>query len=159
MVIDPPATEGNEACTVLVAARIGDQAVLLADRSVRGAPELWTRAATEAAAEFAVSAVLMEDQPRAGWIMALLAAAGLERGVTRFHLPRGRRARAEVAAYLYGRGRVVHGPGLELVEIELLTTGQSLGWRERADAAIAAVIDLLPIDPTVQRAARPALRW
>ena len=100
--VDPPAGTGGAACGIVVAARIGRQAFVLADRSAAGLSPLgWALRVSEAAAEFGAHEIVAEANQGGDMVRAVLAQAAAPCAVRLVHASRGKRARAEPIAALY----------------------------------------------------------
>jgi phage terminase large subunit-like protein len=111
--VDPTATTSGNACGIVVVARAGERAVVLADRSARGlSPEGWARRALAAAS--GVRGVRDRRRGQSGrgdgaggaGRRGACEATGLRCRPVR--ATSGKRARAEPVAALYEQGRVRH---------------------------------------------------
>ncbi|MBU1324354.1 MAG: terminase family protein [Alphaproteobacteria bacterium] len=156
--VDPTATAGGDACGIVVVARVGEAAVVLADRTVAGvSPRRWARRVAAAADEFGAVRVVAEVNQGGDMVRAVLRASGCAVPVREVRATRGKRLRAEPVAALYEQGRVAHAAGLGPLEEELMALGQAgAGSLDRADALVWAVTDLL-IDGA-RGAGRPGVR-
>ncbi|WP_269515057.1 DNA-packaging protein [Brevundimonas subvibrioides] len=145
--IDPTTTAGGNACGIVVAARAGDRAHVLADRSVAGlGPDGWARRAVRAAEAFGAIALVVEVNQGGEMVRAVLKTAGCSVRIREVRATKGKRIRAEPVAALYEQGRVTHAPGLGALEEELMAIGGEDGgaWGlDRADALVWALTDLL----------------
>jgi phage terminase large subunit-like protein len=145
LAVDPPCSEGGDACGIVVVGRVGGVAWVLADRTVRvRSPQGWAGAVARAADAFGAARVTAEANQGGEMVEAVLKTAGVACPVRRVHARLGKRARAEPVAALYEQGRVRHCPGLEALEEELMGLGlEGGGSPDRADALVWAVTDLL----------------
>lgn len=158
--VDPPAGAGT--CGIVVAALAGDgHAYVLDDASVSGQrPEQWARAVVKAADRWQADRVIAEVNQGGAMVTAMLKSVDAALPVTAVHAARGKVARAEPVAALYGEGRVFHAgvfPALEDQLCGLLNDGRFAGpgaSPDRADAAVWALTALL-LGP---RAAQPGIR-
>jgi phage terminase large subunit-like protein len=148
--LDPTTTASGNACGIVVVARTGERAVVLADRSARGlSPEGWARRALAAAAEFGASEIVAEVNQGGEMVKSVLDAAGLRATGLRWRPVRatsGKRARAEPVAALYEQGRVRHAGAFPALEEELMAFGSEDEGRydlDRADALVWGVTALL----------------
>jgi phage terminase large subunit-like protein len=144
--VDPPAGVGGSACGIVVAARAGDRAYVLADRSALGLSPLgWALRVAEAAREFGAAEIVAEANQGGDMVRAVLAQAASPCAVRLVHASRGKRARAEPIAALYEQGRVVHCGAFAALEEELLALGvvESEGLLDRADALVWALTALM----------------
>jgi phage terminase large subunit-like protein len=148
--VDPPAGHQNAACGIVVAARAGARAYVLADRSALGLSPLgWALRAAEAAREFNASEIIAEANQGGDMVRATLATANAPCTVKLVHATHGKRTRAEPIAALYEQGRVTHCDAFPALEEELLALGvsESEGLLDRADALVWALsaLMLLPL--------------
>jgi len=144
--VDPPAGAGGAACGIVVAARIGTQAIVLADRSSAGLSPLgWALRVAEAARAFGAHEIVAEANQGGDMVRAVLAQADAPCAVRLVHASRGKRARAEPIAALYEQGRVTHVGAFTALEEELLALGvvESEGLLDRADALVWALTALM----------------
>ncbi|CAN5267504.1 hypothetical protein BH10PSE2_BH10PSE2_15540 [soil metagenome] len=148
--VDPTTTAGGNACGIVVVARIGDRAVVLADRSAAGlSPEGWARRALAAAAEFGASEIVAEVNQGGEMVKSVLDAVGFRAsglGWRPVRATQGKRARAEPVAALYEQGRVRHAGTFAALEEELMAIGGEEEARfdlDRADALVWGVTALL----------------
>lgn len=143
--VDPPCSEGGDACGIVVVGRAGGVAHVLADRSAAGlSPQAWGARAARAAIEFGARRIVAEANQGGRMVEAVLKAAGAPCPVRLVHARYGKRARAEPVAALYEQGRVAHRGDFPELEEELLGLGCEGGDSpDRADALVWAVTDLL----------------
>ncbi|KPF57618.1 ATP-binding protein [alpha proteobacterium AAP81b] len=157
--VDPPA--GGGTCGIIVAG-LGPQgaAYVVEDASVTGVrPEAWARAVVMAADRWRADRVIAETNNGGKMVVSMLKSVDAALPVLPVHAARGKVARAEPVASLYGEGRVFHGGGLAAVEDQLcglLASGVYAGpgaSPDRADALVWAVTALL-----LEGRALPAVR-
>ncbi|WP_374620605.1 DNA-packaging protein [Devosia sp.] len=148
--IDPPATGGkaSDACGIVVASRIGEDAVVRADLSFGpAAPEAWARRAVAAFHEYAADCIVAEVNQGGDMVATIIAQADPEVPVRSVRARRGKWLRAEPVAALYGNGRVAHLAGLTALEDEMCAFGPdglSDGHSpDRVDALVWALTELL----------------
>jgi phage terminase large subunit-like protein len=144
--VDPPVSQGGDACGVIVAGRAGRRAFVLADRTVKGLSPLgWARQAAEAVAEFGATSVVAEVNQGGDMVRSTLVAAECRVPIRMVRARVGKRARAEPVAALYDQGRVVHCDSFPELEEEMmgLGTGDLSHSPDRADALVWALTDLL----------------
>jgi len=159
--VDPTTTASGNACGIVVVARAGERAVVLADRSARGlSPEGWARRALAAAAEFGASEIVAEVNQGGEMVKSVLDAGGFKASGLRWRPVRatsGKRARAEPVAALYEQGRVRHAGTFSALEEEMMAFGSEDEGRydlDRADALVWGVTALL----LGQRGEEPRIR-
>ncbi|MDI1327900.1 MAG: terminase family protein [Brevundimonas sp.] len=161
--VDPPAGtlsgRARDACGIVVAGRRGDRVAVLADWTARGlSPEGWADRVRRAVEAHGAGQVVVESNNGGAMALAVLKASGLSVPIRRVHASVGKVARAEPVAALYEQGRVVHAPGLEALEEELMGLGsEDVGGRspDRADALVWAVTQLMP----APGGRGPRVRW
>ena len=144
--VDPPATQGGDACGIVVAGRLGRTAFVLADLSERGlSPIGWARKAAKAVTDFGASYVVAEVNQGGDMVRATLAAAECSAPIRMVRARVGKRARAEPVAALYEQGRVVHCAAFPLLEEEMMGLGSDglSHSPDRADALVWALTDLM----------------
>ncbi|MCF8504205.1 MAG: terminase family protein [Caulobacter sp.] len=144
--VDPPASATGDACGIVVAGRLGDQAFVLADRTVSGQSPLgWARKAVTAAEDFGADAIVAEANQGGEMVRGLLAQAQAPCAVKLVHARYSKRVRAEPVAALYERGLVVHCGAFPALEEELMALGCDDGGPspDRADALVWAMTELL----------------
>ncbi len=144
--VDPPVTQGGDACGIVVAGRLGRVGFVLDDRSAKGlAPLGWARRVAEAVVEFDASYVVAEVNQGGDMVRSTLAAAECRAPIRTVRARVGKRARAEPVAALYDQGRVMHCGTFPMLEEEMmgLGTGGMTHSPDRADALVWALTDLL----------------
>ena len=148
--VDPPAT-GNrrsDRCGIVVAAKRGDEAVVLADLSFGPAhPDAWARRAVAAFHEFAADCIVAETNQGGEMVRAVIAQVDREVPVREVRARQGKWVRAEPVAALYAAGRVAHVAGLLALEDEMCSFGAD-GLSEghspdRVDALVWALTELM----------------
>nr|WP_244404061.1 terminase family protein [Pelagibacterium halotolerans] len=156
--VDPPVTGGknSDACGIIVAGRSGDEAVVLADRTVQGVtPVGWARVAIAAFHEFDADTILAEVNQGGDLVKNLMHQVDASVPVLEARANRGKWVRAEPVAALYAQGRVRHAGMFTELEDELCAFGPD-GLAEghspdRLDALVWAVTELLLRDGPVPR--------
>lgn len=148
--VDPPATgtRHSDRCGIVVAARRGDAAVVLADLSFGPAhPDAWARRAVAAFHEFAADCIVAETNQGGEMVRAVIAQVDREVPVREVRARQGKWVRAEPVAALYASGRVAHVAGLTALEDEMCAfgaDGRSDGRSpDRVDALVWALTELL----------------
>ncbi len=148
--VDPPVTghKGSDACGIVVAGRVGQGAVVLADLSFApAAPDQWAKRAVAAFTEFKADCIVAETNQGGDMVKAVIAQENPDVPVRGVHASRGKWVRAEPVAALYANGRVAHRPGLTALEDEMCafgTDGKADGHSpDRVDALVWALTELL----------------
>jgi phage terminase large subunit-like protein len=158
--VDPPADGGT--CGIVVVALGEDgHAYVLEDASVTAQrPENWARSVVAAAARWDADRVIAEVNQGGSMVTALVKSVDAALPVTAVRAARGKVARAEPVAALYGEGRAYHAgvfPALEDQLCGLTHDGRYAGpgsSPDRADACVWAITALM-LGP---RAALPGVR-
>ena len=149
--VDPPASAGGDACGIVVVAlgSVG-RGHVLADCSVSGrSPEGWARAVVAAAEAYGADRVIAEANNGGDMVVSVLRSVEAGLPVKKVHASRGKVARAEPVASLYGGGRVVHlgvFPALEDEMCGMVAGGAYEGpgrSPDRADALVWALTELM----------------
>lgn len=148
--VDPPVTghKGSDACGIVVAARAGQGAVVLADLSFAPArPEAWAARAVAAFHEYGADCIVAETNQGGDMVKAVIAQEDAAVPVRGVHASRGKWVRAEPVAALYANGRVAHRPGLRALEDEMCAFGAD-GTADghspdRVDALVWALTELM----------------
>ncbi len=137
------------------------RAVVLADRSVRGAsPDGWARAALAAMEEFGAERLVAEVNQGGDLVQGVIRQIDPMVPFRAVRATRAKMVRAEPVAALYEQGRATHAKGLGDLEGQMLQMART-GWKgqrspDRLDALVWALTDLI-VDGA-GRAARPGLR-
>ncbi|MBK6466748.1 MAG: DNA-packaging protein [Rhodobacter sp.] len=167
--VDPPvtATKVSDECGIVVvgADTRGEpkdwRAVVLADRSVRGAtPDGWARAALAAMEEFGAERLVAEVNQGGDLVRGVIQQVDPLVPFREVRATRSKMLRAEPVAALYEQGRVAHVRGLGDLESQLMKMART-GWQgqgspDRLDALVWALTDLM-VDPA-GKLGRPGLR-
>ncbi len=148
--VDPPVTghRKSDRCGIVVAAKRGDEAVVLADLSFGPAhPDAWARRAVAAFHEFEADCIVAETNQGGEMVRAVIAQVDRQVPVREVRARQGKWVRAEPVAALYAAGRVSHVAGLTALEDEMCAFGAD-GLSEghspdRVDALVWALTELL----------------
>lgn len=149
--VDPPAGGAQGVCGIVVVGLGSDGlAYVLADASVAGVrPEGWARAVVAAADLWRADKVVAEINNGGDMVTALLRSVDSQLVVTPVRAAKGKVARAEPVASLYGENRVFHAgvfPALEDQMCGLMASGVFAGpgvSPDRADAMVWALWALM----------------
>jgi phage terminase large subunit-like protein len=113
--VDPAATSGEDADeTGIVAVGIArdedgyQRGYVLADRSLRGSPDEWAKAAVQLYHELDADRIVAEKNQGGEMVEAVLRARDRNVPITLVTATRGKRVRAEPIAALYEQGRIHH---------------------------------------------------
>jgi phage terminase large subunit-like protein len=143
-----PATSSDEGSdeTGIVCVAIGrdpdgyTRGYLLADRSVRGAPDDWAKAAVALYREFDADRIVAEKNQGGEMVEAVIRAASRNVPVTLVHASRGKVIRAEPISALYEQGRIHHVGRFDELEDQMCTFSQDWdrknGSPDRMDALV-----------------------
>ena len=151
--IDPSGAAGRDdlgadEIGIVVAAKHEDgDCYILADRSCREAPAVWSRRAVAAFHEFRADCIVAESNYGGEMVRATIHAADANVPVTLVTASRGKTVRAEPISLLYENGQVHHVGRFPKLEEQLCAFSASgyggHGSPDHADAAIWAVTHLL----------------
>ncbi|MDX2308068.1 MAG: phage terminase large subunit [Hyphomicrobium sp.] len=157
--VDPSGASGAEdkrsdEIGIVVAGRIkAGHYVVLADRSMRGSPAQWARAAIRAYHEFRADTIVAEVNFGGEMVRHTLQTEDPHVPVEVVHHSRGKAVRAEPVSNLYAKGEVDHADTFTELEDQMvnMTTAGYMGDRspDRLDAAVWALSEL-SLGQTVQ---------
>jgi hypothetical protein len=150
--VDPSGASGREDVRsdeigIVVAARLKSKRyAVLADRSLRGSPQQWARAAINAYHEFKADLVIAEKNFGGSLVESNLRNEDGNVPVKLVTASRGKAVRAEPIATLYSRGEVDHAGTFAELEQQAteMTTAGYMGQRspDRLDAMVWALSEL-----------------
>lgn len=148
--VDPPVTgtTRSDACGIVVAGRVGDKAVVLADASFApAAPDAWAKRAVAMFREYEADCIVAETNQGGDMVKAVIAQEDANVPVREVRASRGKWVRAEPVAALYANGRVTHRAGLRALEDEMCAfgaDGRADGHSpDRVDALVWALSELM----------------
>jgi phage terminase large subunit-like protein len=161
--VDPPAgaSEGSDACGIVVAGSVGEQLYVLEDASVRGlSPEGWANRVAAAAARWDTALVVAEANNGGAMVESVLKAADLGLKVRLVHASKGKCARAEPIALKFEAGKAFFAGEFPELEAELGGMTAGGGYEgpgrspDRADAMVWAMTVLSETRSGVPRVRR-----
>jgi phage terminase large subunit-like protein len=149
--VDPPASEGGDACGIVVAGLGRDGvAYVLADLSADGcSPEAWARRVAAAAAEWGADRIVAEGNNGGAMVESVLRAADRSMAVKMVFAKEAKGARAEPVAAAFESGRAKLAGCFPELEDEMAAMTAAGGWHgpgrspDRADAMVWGVATLL----------------
>ncbi len=161
--VDPPAgaSEGSDACGIVVAGSRENRLYVLEDASVRGlSPEGWASRVAAAAARWDAQLVVAEANNGGAMVGSVLKAADSGLKVRLVHASKGKSARAEPIALKFEKGTALLAGSFPELEAEL--TGMIAGGGydgpgrspDRADAMVWALTALSETQSGVPRVRR-----
>ncbi len=145
----------SDACGIIVAARFGERAMVLADKTLKPAPPLkWARRVVAAYHQFDADAVVAEVNQGGDLVVSMIAQVDPAVPVIKVRANRSKWVRAEPVAALYQRGLVHHVSGLGELEDEMCAFGPN-GLADghspdRVDALVWALTTLLLNSPVLR---------
>lgn len=145
--VDPAASseEGSDETGIVVVgcARDADgymRGYVLADRTIRGAPDVWAKRAVSAYREFEADRIVAEKNQGGEMVEAVIKAADRNVPVNLVHASRGKLVRAEPISALYEQGRVHHVGRFDELEDQMCTFSidydRKNGSPDRMDALV-----------------------
>jgi len=158
--VDPPVTAHakSDACGIVVAGRVGERALILADRTLKPAkPLAWAARVAATYDVFKADVIVAEVNQGGDLVTDLIKQIDPDMPVIAVRATRGKWVRAEPVAALYARGLVSHLPGLNELEDEMCAfgpNGLSDGHSpDRVDALVWALSELMlnKINPRIRR--------
>ncbi len=149
--VDPPAGGEHSTCGIVaVGLGLDGRGHVLADASVIGTrPEAWARAVVKAAEEWSADRVIAEVNNGGDMVLSVLRSVDSKLPLEAVRASRGKVARAEPVASLYGEGKVSHVGAFPALEDQLcgfLASGIYAGpgaSPDRADALVWALTALM----------------
>jgi len=148
--VDPPvsAHAKSDACGIIVVGRMGERAVILADRTLKPAkPLAWAQRVAATYKAFNADAVVAEINQGGDLVTDLIHQIDPDMPVIAVRATRGKWVRAEPVAALYARGLISHKNGLSELEDEMCAfgpNGLSDGHSpDRVDALVWALTELM----------------
>ncbi|WP_254081967.1 DNA-packaging protein [Devosia sp. WQ 349K1] len=148
--VDPPVTvtAKSDACGIIVVGRIGENAVVLEDATLKPAPPLaWARRAVTAYHAHQADCLVVEVNQGGDLVRTMIEQVDPSVPMKAVRASRGKWLRAEPVAALYGRGLVFHVEGLVALEDELCAfgpDGKAGGHSpDRVDALVWGLTELL----------------
>jgi hypothetical protein len=149
--VDHAVSEGPKSAThgIVVAGKGADgRAYVLADVSVKGAPDVWAKKVVAAFGAYSADAIVIERNQGGDLIRHTLQAIRSGLPIIEVMATRGKHVRAEPIAALYGLGKVSHigtFPELEAEMVKMTTNGYGgEGSPDRCDALVWALSHLFP---------------
>lgn len=151
--IDPAASsdEGSDETGIVAAGEAPDQdgyrrGYVLADRSLRGSPEEWARAAVSLYRELEADRIVAEKNNGGEMVESVIRAVDRNIPVTLVHASRGKYVRAEPISALYEQGRVHHVGAFPQLEDQMCSFTRDIdrkaGSPDRVDALVWALSEL-----------------
>lgn len=145
--VDPAASshEGSDETGIVVVGLAKDadgysRGYVLADGSLRGAPETWAKRAVSLYREFEADRIVAEKNQGGEMVEAVIRAADRNVPVTLVHASRGKLVRAEPISALYEQGRVHHIGRYDELEDQMCTYAVDFdrgnGSPDRMDALV-----------------------
>jgi phage terminase large subunit-like protein len=145
--VDPAVTsrsESNETGIIVAGIGLDGHGYVLDDKTMRGSPDEWGRAAVSAYHHYKADRIVAESNQGGDMVRHTLATVDRHAPVKLVHASRGKRTRAEPVAALYEQGKIHHVGYLPLLEDQLC------GWipdvsvsPDRLDALVWAFTDLM----------------
>ena len=149
--VDPPAgaSEGSDACGIVVCGSRGEILTVLEDATVRGlSPEGWANRVAAAALRWNTAQVIAEANNGGAMVASVLKAADCDLRVRLVHASLGKSARAEPIALKFETGKAFFGGQFAKLEAELGGMIAGGGYEgpgrspDRADAMVWAMTAL-----------------
>jgi phage terminase large subunit-like protein len=151
--VDPAATSGEDADeTGIVAVGLARDAdgyargYVLADRSMRGSPEEWARAAVRLYHDLDADRIVAEKNQGGEMVSAVIRAVDRNVPITLVTATRGKAVRAEPISALYEQGRIHHVGRFDKLEDQMCLFTQDMdrseGSPDRVDALVWGLTSL-----------------
>lgn len=153
--VDPAVSsnEGSDETGIVAAGLARDsegyaKGYILADRSLKGSPEEWAKAAVRLYRELQADRIVAEKNQGGEMVASVIRAVDRSVPVTLVHASRGKAIRAEPISALYEQGRVHHVGRFDKLEDQMCTFSidnvrdTNSGSPDRVDALVWALTDL-----------------
>lgn len=154
--VDPAASseEGSDENGIVACGMARDEdgyakGYVLADRSLRGTPEEWARAAVKLYRELDADRIIAEKNNGGEMVESVIRSIDRNVPVTLVHATRGKHVRAEPISALYEQGRIHHvGTGFDKLEDQMClfsidtVRDSSRGSPDRVDALVWGLTEL-----------------
>ncbi len=142
--IDPTASKGGDACGIGTAGLGYDGNIyILSDKTGNYTPGQWGTISTNEAAAHDADCIVAEKNQGGEMVEFVIRQYDKRTRIKLVHAFKGKELRAEPVVSLYEQGKVLHMPGLNELENEMLTWVQGSGYSpNRLDWLVYAVLEL-----------------
>jgi hypothetical protein len=141
--VDPSATSTGDDAGIIVAGRYGDEAYVLADKTIQGSPLAWAKAAVAAYYEYKADRIIAESNNGGEIVEAVIRQPDPDVPVKLVNASRDKRTRAEPIAALYEQGRIHHVCSFNALEDEMCLWLPGDPSPNRMDALVWALSELM----------------
>ena len=141
--VDPSATAGGDEAGVIVGGRLGDEAYILADKSLQGSPRAWASAAVNAYHDFGADCIVAESNNGGEMVSMTIKTVDPSVKVKLVHASRGKLTRAEPIASIYEHGRGHHVGNFPQLEDEMCLWMPGDPSPNRMDAMVWCLTELM----------------
>lgn len=145
--VDPAASSGEEADeTGIIGVGVApnsdgvSQGYVLADRSIRGTPEEWARAAVRLYRELSADRIVAEKNNGGEMVEAVIKSVDRSVPVTLVHASRGKIVRAEPISSLYEQGRIHHVGRYDKLEDQMCLFSHDINREEGSPDRVDALV-------------------
>lgn len=141
--VDPSATSGGDEAGIIVAGRSGEDAYIVADKSLQGSPRAWASAAVNAFHDFQADCIVAESNNGGEMVALTIKTVDPDVKVKLVHASRGKLTRAEPIASIYEHGRGHHVGIFSKLEDEMCLWMPGDPSPNRMDAMVWALTELM----------------
>ena len=141
--VDPSATSGGDEAGIVVAGRLGDDAYILADKSLQGSPRAWASAAVNAYHDYNADCIVAESNNGGEMVSMTIKTVDPDVKVKLVHASRGKLTRAEPIASIYEHGRGHHVGKFPQLEDEMCLWMPGDPSPNRMDAMVWCLTELM----------------
>lgn len=141
--VDPSATSGGDEAGIVVAGRLGEDAYIVADKSLQGSPRAWATAAVNAFHDYKADCIVAEDNNGGEMVSMTIKTVDPDVKVKLVHASRGKLTRAEPIASIYEHGRGHHVGKFPQLEDEMCLWMPGDPSPNRMDAMVWALTELM----------------
>lgn len=148
--IDPSATSTGDEAGIITAGSVGQDAYVVEDNSLQGAPLEWARAAVAAYHRHKADRIIAESNNGGEMVAQTIKTVDPSVPVRLVQASRGKQTRAEPISALYEQGRGHHVGSFPKLEDEMCLWIPGMASPNRMDALVWALTDLLQRPPRRQ---------
>jgi phage terminase large subunit-like protein len=141
--VDPSATSGGDEAGIIVGGRLGDEAYIIADKSLQGSPRAWASAAVNAYHDFNADCIVAESNNGGEMVSLTIKTVDPSVKVKLVHASRGKLTRAEPIASIYEHGRGHHVGSFPQLEDEMCLWMPGDPSPNRMDAMVWCLTELM----------------
>lgn len=141
--VDPSATSGGDEAGIIVGGKRGEDAYVLADKSLQGSPRSWAAAAVNAFYDYGADCIVAESNNGGEMVLETIKTVDKNAVVKLVHASRGKLTRAEPISSIYEHGRGHHVGSFPQLEDEMCLWMPGDESPNRMDAMVWCLTELM----------------